>query len=344
MIDTRTYFNPNGVEVLNEKLWEPLDVHPDNKPTGFIDFNRSKYSWATKLYDLMVECFWTMGEVNTSAEKKAFKLLEPNEQEIYKYTFGQLSFNDSIQSLYLVDLQQKANNNIVRATMIKQAETEILHSKAYATLLDACGNSNEVFDLYKHDHALAEKNERIADMFARHINFESSEDMLMSSMASVCLEGVFFLTGFSFIYTLGDKVQGARDTISFIQRDENVHLAMFANIVKVLRRENKFSNKVVEKMQNMLREATHIELMYAKYLTDKFPILGLSYDEVETTVHNYANERCVAVDIPKIYKTEPKTYLQKLVDKGSNLNSVKSNFFESNVKSYAKDTISMDDF
>jgi len=343
-IQTINYFNAQGIDPRDERLYSN-EEEPHFKPTGFVDFNRARHTWATDSYTDMIAAFWTMGEVNTSNEKKNFKQLTENEQGIYKYTFGQLSFNDSLQGFYLIDIMKQANNAVTRSVMIKQAETEVLHSSAYGTLLDACGNSQEVFDLYKEDEMLARKNRRIAELFARHINKTTSVGMLFSSMASVCLEGVFFLTGFAFIYIIGDKVPGARDTIAFIQRDENLHLEMFANIVKTLMHENNLkSAAVVDEIQNMLREAVDIELEYGLYLIKRFPVMGLTAPELTATVQNYANDRCRALNIPLIYKAKQLTYLQVIVNKGADLNSVKSNFFESNVKNYAKDSLDLDDF
>ena len=338
IITPETYFNPNGEEILDEKIY-------GGNPTGFLDFNRPRYQWSKNLYDLLVASFWTMGEVNTSKEKKDFSQLTENEQNIYKYTFGQLSFNDSIQSFYLTDFQSMANNSIIKAVLIKQAETEVLHSQGYSTLLDACGNSNEVFDLYKTDEMLARKNYRIAKLFAENINGSTSQDMLLSAIASVCLEGIFFLTGFSFIYTLGDKVPGGRDTIVFIHRDENLHLAMFANITKTIASENQlYTAENINKINDIMAEAVDIELEYGKYLINRFPILGLREDMLIDTVYNYGNERLKAIGLETIFPSTPKTHLQKLVDKGSNINDVRTNMFEGNVAGYAKDSINLDDF
>jgi ribonucleoside-diphosphate reductase beta chain len=222
------YFNPQGEAVLDEKLY-------GGNPTGFIDFNRSRYHWSRALYNQMNAQAWFPAEVNTEGESKSFARLSENEQNIYRYTFAQLSYNDSAQSQYLLDFIQLANNRIVKAVLTLQAAQEVLHSDSYAVLLDAAGNSNEVFDLYKHDEALKKKNLKIAEHFARHIEGGNTRKMLLSSMASVNLEGIYFLLGFAYIYTLGDKVPGARKMIQFIARDElQAHLPIFANIFKTL--------------------------------------------------------------------------------------------------------------
>ncbi|WP_456429327.1 ribonucleotide-diphosphate reductase subunit beta [Nitratifractor sp.] len=332
------YYNPHGEPILDEKIY-------GGNPTGFVDFNRPRYKWSVNLYDLMNANTWFPSEVNTTGEKKNFELLTENEQAIYKLTFAQLSFNDSAQEEYLSDFRRLANNRLVKAALSLQIMQEVNHSKSYAVLLDAAGNSDEVFDLYKHDIALNRKNQRIAEQFARYIDGNSADEMLLSAMASVNLEGIYFLLGFSYIYVLGDKVPGARDMIKFIARDEiNTHLPLFANIFKTIYKENKIPASVVDKAYEMIKEAVDIELEYGKYLLENYPIMGLTEELMERTVYNYANDRLNKIGLDPIFAQSGETYLQKLVEKHLRMNDVRSNFFESNVANYAKNSLDLDDF
>jgi len=337
-MDAKHYYNPNGEEILDEGIF-------GGSPSGFVDFNRSKYKWDSNIYDLMNANTWFPSEVNTSSEKKHFDKLSDNEQSIYKMTFAQLSFNDSAQEEYLSDFRRLANNRLVKATITLQMMQEVNHSKSYAVLLDACGNSDEVFNLYKHDDALNDKNQKIAEQFARHIDGGSVDKMLLSAMASVNLEGIYFLLGFSYIYLLGDKVPGARDMIKFIARDElNAHLPLFTNIFKTIQKENKIQTSTIDSAYTMIEDAVKIELEYGKYLLSSYPIMGVTPELMESTVHNYANDRLKKIGLNPIFPQTDTTYLQKLVTKHLNMNEVKSNFFESNVSNYAKSSIDLDDF
>ena len=337
-MNATNYYNPNGDELLDEKIF-------GGKPTGFVDFNRSRYKWDTKIYDLMNANTWFPSEVNTVNEKKNFDQLTENEQAIYKMTFAQLSFNDSAQEEYLSDFRRLATNRLVKSTLSLQIMQEVNHSKSYAVLLDACGNSDEVFNLYKYDDALNQKNQRIAEQFASYIDGNSVDKMLLSAMASVNLEGIYFLLGFSYIYLLGDKVPGARDMIKFIARDElNTHLPLFSNIYKTIEKENKIQTSTIDSAYKMISDAVEIELEYGKYLLNRYPIMGVTEDLMEKTVHNYANDRLHKIGLNPIFIETDTTYLQKLVTKHLNMNEVKSNFFESNVANYAKSSIDLDDF
>ena len=337
-MNVENYYNPNGDDILDEGIFGA-------KPSGFVDFNRPRYQWESNIYDLMNANTWFPSEVNTVSEKKNFSNLSANEQAIYKLTFAQLSFNDSAQEEYLSDFRRLASNRLVKATISLQIMQEVNHSKSYAVLLDACGNSEEVFNLYKYDEALNRKNSRIAEQFASYISVTSVDEMLLSSMASINLEGIYFLLGFSYIYTLGDKVPGARDMIQFIARDElNTHLPLFANIFKTIQKENKIKTSTIDKSYEMIQKAVEIELEYGKYLLHNYPIMGLREDLMEQTVYNYANDRLKKIGLDPIFEESPTTYLQKIVTKHLNINDVKSNFFESNVSNYAKSSLDLNDF
>lgn len=337
-MDPKNFYNPHGEEILDEKIF-------GGAPSGFVDFNRSKYKWDSNIYNLMNANTWFPSEVNTSTEKKNFEQLSPDEQSIYKLTFAQLSFNDSAQEEYLSDFRRLVNNRLVKSVITLQTMQEVNHSKSYAVLLDACGNSEEVFNLYKHNSALNRKNQKIAEQFASYIDGGSVDKMLLSAMASVNLEGIYFLLGFSYIYLLGDKVPGARDMIKFIARDElNTHLPLFANIFKTIRNENKIQTSTIDSVYEMINDAVNIELEYGHYLLDQFPIMGTTHEIMEQTVHNYANNRLTTIGLDPIFKQSDTTYLQKLVTKHLEMNEVKSNFFESNVSNYAKSSIDLDDF
>jgi len=313
--------------------------------TGFLDFNKSKYEWAGKIYKNMSALTWFPSQVDTSEESKDVSLLSDNELAIYKLTFAQLSFNDSIQTNYILDFRAQTTNSVVKAVLARQAWEEANHNDSYSVLLDAAGNSDEVFNLYKTDDMLDRKNRRISEQFARNIDGGSVDKLLLSAMASVNLEGIYFLLGFGYIYTLGDKVPGARDMIKEIAADElQTHLPLFSNIFKTIKRENKILTSTVDTCISMLEEAVDIELEYGNYLIERYPILGLTKDMMEDTIHNYANQRLTALGLPHIYDTKDVTHIQKLVTKFNKLNDTKTNFFEGNVSNYSKGSIDMNNF
>jgi len=94
-MDAKHYYNPNGEELLDEGIF-------GGTPSGFVDFNRSKYKWDSNIYDLMNANTWFPSEVNTSSEKKSFDNLTSFIFVTISYPFFDLTFErylDILRSL-----------------------------------------------------------------------------------------------------------------------------------------------------------------------------------------------------------------------------------------------------
>ena len=219
------------------------------------------------------------------------------------------------------------------------------NSESYAVVLSEIGNSEEVFNMYRTEDILLDRNEKVAAMFARYINGTETQEMIGSAMASIMLEGVLFLTSFSYVFVLGEKMQGSSSMVQIISRDEiSAHAPIFANIFKNLVAQNKPTKEAIDAAISIVHEAVQIEKDFASYICKNYPILGIREDLLHSTIENFANDRLRVLKLPLIFPERPKTSLEKLVDKFAKVNDSKSNFFESSVKTYSKGSITLDDF
>lgn len=339
-MDRKKLYNPQTEETPFD---EPL---VGGTPSGMLDFNRSKYQWAVNIYDQMEANTWFSQEVNTKDEAKAYKSLTSEEKRMYDLVFSQLSFNDALQADNLADnINGYVTNKIVGACLIRQAWEEVNHSKSYAVLIqDATGDSESVFDLYKNDPILNRKNQAITDVYADLAGNVTEEKLLLAMVANQCLEGIYFIAGFTAIYALGHKMRGSADMIAFINRDENVHLRLFQNMILTMKTERPslFTPQMKQQIRDMFKKAYDIELEWFKYLT-KDGILGFTDQLIEEYLQWLVNGRLQAIDEDKMFEIPNKTpYLAKLGDSYGSFNEVKTNFFEGNVKNYSKGTLDMD--
>ena len=316
-------------------------------PSGLLNFNKSRYKWATSLYKTMRDSYWTPESVSTANEGKYYKELSDEDKKAYDLVFAQLSFNDSLVADSLVDnLNRFITNKVINACLIEQAAQEVLHSKSYAVLLaDAVGNSDEVFELYKSDLTLNGKNQTIHDMFNKlPTSDHSAENILYALVANQILEGIYFLSGFSTIYLLGDTVLGSASMIAEIHRDENLHLALFENIIREFVKENKDLNWFMIRayVNKMFEEAYKLEVSWLKY------VMGhrLNDSIIEDTIAYYTSERAKAIGMfdkeTSSYGEGRKTSLVSLLDSRGDHNSVKGNYFESKINNYSKQSLDMD--
>ena len=332
---SKRFFNANGVD--SNRI-------AGRNPTGFVDFNDTTLKWANNSYDLMTSLMWFPSEVDCSNEAKSFQTLTENEQMIYKLVFANLSFLDSSQEQNIIDFREVITHKVLQSTLTLQAFTESNHSKSYATVLAEIGNASEVFNMFRTEDILRDRNERVAELFSRYNQYSTDENILCQAMSSILLEGLLFMTSFSYVFFLGDKMQGSSSIVSFIAKDEYAHQAVFSNIFKNLLKQNKYSEQVINNALSMLDDAVQIELDFAKHICTNYPVMGISYRDLEQTVWNYGNERLRALGMRERYQKGNETQMEKVVKKFSKVNDTRANLFEAGNKQYAKDTISFDDF
>lgn len=334
-------WNPDGDEALEETL-------VGGNPTGMLNFNASRYSWADKIFKQMLDNTWFPEEVDTSGEKKSYQLLDKQQQRMYDLVFSQLSFNDSLQAENLIDnVNGFITNKVVNACLTRQAFEEVLHSKSYAVLLaDAVEDNTKVFNLYKDDEVLREKNSKISAAYDKLAESEVTlASIFFAMVANQLLEGIYFLSGFASIYMLSDTMRGSADMIAFIHRDEETHLALFQNMIKTFIREHPSEPWFMYRAQvnNMFDEAYELETEWMKYAMG-----GLINDgQIEATVAYFCKKRAKAIGM---YDEEEdrfghgyKTTLVKKLESFGTFNDTKTNFFEGNVKNYSKGSLAWED-
>ena len=340
-MNKKELYDVGGVDSLEETLI-------GGNPSGLLNFNRTRYKWATSLYKVMRDCFWTPESVNTAAEGKHYSKLDDKDKFAYDRVFAQLSFLDSLVADSLMDnLNGYITNKIVNACLIEQAAQEVLHSKSYAVLLaDAVDNSDEVFTLYKQDLTLNAKNTAVHKMFAELTEGEVTPEKIYYAMvANQLLEGIFFQTGFATIYHLGDTMVASASMIAEIHKDENNHIALFENMIREFQKENPDLPwfLIRAKTNAMFDKAYELESSWMHY------ILGHAYSKeiTDATVAYFIKKRQSKIGM---YDHETDKYgfgfetpLVKKLNSRSSGNDTRTNFFEGKVTTYSKQELVFDD-
>ncbi|MCH9712815.1 MAG: ribonucleotide-diphosphate reductase subunit beta [Proteobacteria bacterium] len=340
-MDKKVLYNPQGVDSLEEKLI-------GGNPSGLLNFNKSRYEWAGKLYKSMRDCFWTPESVNTTREKLNYLKLSDDEKFSYDRVFAQLSFLDSLIADSLADnLNGYITNKVVNACIIEQSAQEVLHSKSYAVLLaDTVENSNEVFELYKSDLTLNAKNSEVHKMFAELTDGEvTREKIFYALVANQLLEGIFFQTGFATIYYLGDRMVGSADMVKEIHKDELHHLKLFENIIKEFIKENDDLAwfMIRAKVNAMFDKAYELESSWMHY------ILGHAFSKqiTDSTVAYFIKKRQQAIGMYDEHNDKygfgEKTILVNALNQREMANETRTNFFEGKVSNYSKQELNFDD-
>jgi len=340
IIDKKTIYNPESLETLNDRK-----VFGGN-PDGMINFTRAKYEWAVKLWDTMEANTWFPREVQMTGDAKDYKFLTPPEKRMYDLVLSQLIFMDSLQTNNLMDnINPYITAPEINAILSRQSYEEANHSKSYAVMVESISdNTDEIYDMWKNDAKLKEKNNFIAGVYKKLAGDIDHKGILLALFANQILEGLYFYAGFAAMYALGKsgKMLGSSQMIRFIQRDEVTHLLLFQNMINSTRKERPelFTSELEEEVRTMFREAVKLEASWGAYITQG-QILGFTDAIIEQYIQYLADQRLQAVGYEPMYNV---SHPIPWVDGYSSFNEQRVNFFEGNVVNYSKGSLDFDDF
>ena len=213
-IVSKTIFNPTTIETINDR--KVFGGQPD----GMLNFTRMKYQWALNLWDTMEANTWFPKETNMTQDAKDYKFLTPAEKRMYDLVLSQLIFMDSLQTNNLMDnINPYITAPEINACLSRQAYEEANHAKSYAVMVESISeNTDEIYNMWKTDKKLLEKNKFIAEVYKNLSGDVTDEKIVLALFANQILEGIYFYSGFAAMYALGKsgKMLGSTQMIRFI--------------------------------------------------------------------------------------------------------------------------------
>ncbi len=340
-MERKTNYNPESKESLNDRR-----VFGGN-PDGMINFTRMKYQRALNVWDMMEANTWFPREVQMTQDAKDYKYLTPAEKRMYDLVLSQLIFMDSLQTNNLMDnINPYITAPEINACLSRQSYEEANHSKSYAVMVESISdNTDLIYDMWKNDAKLKEKNTYIASVYKNLSHGELTDTkLLLALFANQILEGLYFYAGFAAIYALGKsgKMLGSSQMIRFIQRDEVTHLLLFQNMINSVRKERPdlFTDELEKTVRDMFRKAVELESSWGAYITQG-QILGFTDGIIRQYIEYLADRRLEAVGYKPEYNVK---HPIPWVDGYASFNDQRTNFFEGNVVNYSKGSIDFDDF
>ena len=280
-----------------------------------------------------------------TTDARDYGLLTVEEKNAYDKALSQLIFMDSLQTNNVIDnVNPYITSPEVNLILVRQSFEEALHSQSYAVMVDSIStNSAEIYDLWRKDMMLKHKNDAIARIYEELSDNPTEHNLLKSFFANQILEGIYFYSGFAYIYTLArsGKMLGSAQMIRFIQRDEVTHLLIYQNMINTMRKERPdlFTDILMEEVKEMFINAVELETQWGHYITQG-QILGLTNDILTQYIQYLADERLNAVGMEKMFNVSNPI---KWVDDFAKFNDQKTNFFEGTVTNYSKGSLSFDE-
>ncbi|WP_226585325.1 ribonucleotide-diphosphate reductase subunit beta [Halobacillus litoralis] len=326
-----------------------IDYNAPNASTGIINgrssnilnWDDTRYPWTYPMYKTMLSNFWIPGEINMSNDLKQWPMLSEYEQEAFQKIIGLLAFLDSIQTDYSGKIADYLTDSSLSALMQVLAFQEVIHNQSYSYVLSTLVDQKEqenIFEYWKHDEVLRERNQFIIDGYQTFIENPSVDTFLRSIVYDVVLEGLFFYAGFAFFYNLArnHKMVSTSTMINYINRDEQIHVTLFTRIFKeTLEEETDLDKKTYrEFVTEVFTLAADLEIKWARHLIgDKFQ--GIPILDLENYIRYIANKRCRQFGAAKSYPYVTENPL-KWIRAYQEVEEGKSDFFEQKSRQYTK--------
>lgn len=313
----------------------------NGKSSNVLNWDDVRYSWAYPLYKNMLANFWTPFEINMTHDAKQFASLTEHEQEAFKKIIGLLAFLDSIQTDYTLRVADYLTDSSMAALMSVLSFQEVVHNQSYSYVLSSLvpkAVQDEIYEYWKHDTVLRERNEFIVDGYEDFTERPSAETLAKSIVYDVILEGLNFYSGFAFFYNLArhQKMVSTSTMINYINRDEQLHVYFFTNLFKELLRENPELDSAEMKhfVEQAFHRATELEMNWFRYIIGD-RIDGIDPGEMEAYLKFMANKRIKQLGYEAIYP-EYRTNTMRWIKAYEDVNAAKSDFFEQKSRQYAK--------
>jgi ribonucleoside-diphosphate reductase beta chain len=330
--EKKKLFNPQGDDSLkNRKII-------GGNTTNLFNLNNVKFNWSKEMYRVMMGNFWVPEKVDLSQDVADYKKLTKHETKAFDGILSFLTFLDSIQTNNLPNISDWITAPEISTILAIQTYQEAIHSQSYAYIIEGIiptEKRNEIYDFWRKDKILFERNEYIANIYQNFIDNQTIENFVKVLIANYILEGLYFYNGFNFFYNLASRnlMLGVADEIRYINRDELTHVVLFKNMILEIKKEHpEFITQ--ELVHELFKEATEQEIKWAQHILDNH-ILGINDESSHAYTQYLANLLLKMLGSEQLYPgfdKNPYAHLEKLAD--SENDSVKSNFFESTVTNY----------
>jgi ribonucleoside-diphosphate reductase beta chain len=319
-------FNPNGDDSLAARQII------NGNTTNIINLNNIKYKQFYSLYKTQRDQFWVPNKVDLTNDK--ISSLTEQEYTAFKGILSFLNFLDSIQVNNLPRLMEYFSAPEIKLALGIQQFFETIHVESYSYIFESVIPSIEeresIYDFWRNDPVLLERNSYIAKIFQDFIDNETDENFHKVIVADYILEGLYFYQGFIYFYNLASrkKMIGTSAIIKYINKDELIHVAIFANLIKELKIKK-------DLIYSMFETAVIQDIKWNQHIL--VDVLGISDLSIELHTKDLANKRLKMIGLDSIYSnvSNPYKHLEKISGTGENHDKVKGNFFETTITNYS---------
>jgi ribonucleoside-diphosphate reductase beta chain len=335
-----TVFN-NKKATLDRQMF----LDPDGG-VGIQRYDVVRYPILLKLTKQMNSFFWLPDEVDCTKDGRDFRnLLVPHEQRIITKVIGRAVLLDSVQGRAPAQvLGPICSVPEAEAAITTWTAFEQIHSMSYTHIIQGIyPNPTEILDAIMDDALIVETADEISkyydalDKFNKHQDlfqgksgagivgmnnpYEHKKALWLCLNAINALEGIRFYVAFACSWAFAElkKMEGTAKIIKLIARDENIHLAITQNMLKILPRDDpdfvKIHEETAPEVLDIFMKVISQEKEFAKDLFSEGSIIGLNYSLLSEYVEWIAHKRMINIGVQSPFKpgSNPLPWTQKWI-------------------------------
>ena len=313
---------------------------------GLMQISPLKHPWAYECFQTMIKNNWVPQEISLQKDVEMWQnseALSAKERRVYERSLAFVSNLDGLQTNNLACniIRHITSPEIVMA-IARQTYEEALHVQSYSTMVEALALDPEtIYGMYRHDQQLYEKNQTVLKAVSKISSptfqtgsFENDQLFLEACVGNIILEGIYFYSAFLVFYVLkrNNKMPGSAEMIQFINRDEDMHLQLFIQIVNAIKEEQPelWTPTFQAQIKQNIRDAVDMELAWGKACIQE-GILGLTPALLEEYLHFVEDKRLTSIGFPKEWNAKnPFPWIDEMTQG----NMIEVNFFEGKIKEY----------
>lgn len=283
-------------------------------PIGIQRYDDPKYPIFKDLFRQQMQFIWMPERISLTEDKPKYRGLSEVEKFIFDSNLKWQTACDSLLTRGLDTLKTYVTNEELELSLTIHSMVETcIHSYSYTHILSSLMEKNmtEFFDSILENEDIVERLDDVINSY--NALFDPDEKdikrlILDTIIQNYLTEGILFYASFVTSFYFGSK-HGFKsaDIVKEVARDENLHVANFANIFKILKnnQEEGFSeliSSLEDHIYNCFKVCVEHEKKWTKYLFSKGELMGLNEEMLNNYVEWIANNRLQSLGYKKIFE------------------------------------------
>jgi ribonucleoside-diphosphate reductase beta chain len=279
-------------------------------------YDKFRYEKIFNMFKQHISYFWRPEEVNLSKDRADFNSLTEHERFIFTKNLGYQILLDSVQSRGISHLLEDCSNPESELFAKTWEFFETLHSYSYTYIIkNIYSNPSDVFDTILKDDEILKRTTSVTKYYDDLIDripeetIDDKKKKLYLTLVSInILEGIRFYVSFacSYCFAQNKKMEGNAKIISFINRDENLHMGFSTQVLKYLADDpSEGFQHIVKECEpiviQMYKDAANEEMEWAKYLFKDGAMIGLNAEILIQYMKWLTNNRLKAIRLNPIF-------------------------------------------